>query len=416
MTTHTPQTIHGYANNDLRYRETRRVTLVGVAVNLLLAIVKIVAGIFGNSQALVADGVHSLSDLVTDAVVVVAAREASRDADQEHPYGHGRIETAATVFVGVLLIGTAIAIGLEAIRTLADTTELVGPAALTLVIALGSVLAKEALFHYTRIIGRRIRSRLVQANAWHHRTDALSSIVVAVGIGGALAGIVVLDSVAAIIVALMIAKVGWDLAWQSLRELVDTGLDRELLADLGRTAQGVDGVKHVHTLRSRWMGHNALLDLHVQVSPRISVSEGHRIAEEVRRRLHERTDRLGDVMVHIDPEDDTDGGPSRALPLRGELLERLRPLWDDLPAGARIEGLTLHYLGGRVHLQIVLGPRLEAADRAAEAQSLQQAVTAHPDIGTVTVVERIAPGECMDCLERIKMVHRPDRGSSQDIE
>lgn len=402
--------------NGARYRATRQVTLVGVVVNVLLALVKIVCGVLGNSLALVADGVHSLSDLVSDAVVILAAREASREADHDHPYGHARIETAATVVVGILLLGTAFAVGYQAIVNLTDAAALVVPAALTLIIALGSMIAKESLFQYTRRVGRRIHSRLVEANAWHHRSDALSSIVVAAGIAGALAGVLVLDAVAAIIVALMVAKVGWDLIWQSLRELVDTALDHDAIADLRATTLAVDGVRYVHTLRSRRMGHNALLDLHIQVGPRISVSEGHRIAEEVRMRLLRRGHNLADVMVHVDPEDDTDGGPSNALPLRGELVDRLRPCWDGLTGADRIEGLTLHYLGGKVHLQIVLGPPLPGADPATEAELLRRAASEDPDVGNVTIVERTAPIECIRCLERIGMVQERTDMESQVVD
>lgn len=386
-----PATATDTADPAARYRATRRVTWVGIAVNLVLAAIKITAGTLGNSQALVADGVHSISDLVTDAVVLLAARHAAQEADRDHPYGHGRIETAATVFVGILLLGTAALIAERAVATLGGEA-LVAPGIATLLVALLAVAAKEGLFHYTRRIGRRIRSRLLEANAWHHRSDALSSIVVAIGIGGALAGMLTLDAVAALVVAVMIAKVGLDLIWQSLRELVDTGLDPETLEDLETSAQTVDGVKHLHTLRSRWMGHHALLDLHIQVGQRVSVSEGHRIAEAVRLRLLDRAPQLGDVMVHVDPEEDTNGGPSNALPQRTELVGRLWRRWTGLAAMGRIEGLTLHYLGGRVHLEVTLTPAPPGVDAAAEAEALRRAAREVEDIGTVTVVERIAPG------------------------
>jgi len=214
---------------------------------------------------------------------------------------------------------------------------------------------------------------------------------VAAGIGGALYGFVTLDAVAAIVVAVMVAKVGWDLIWQSLRELVDTGLDDDALEDLRREALSVDGVKHVHTLRSRWMGHKALLDLHIQVGPRISVSEGHRIAEAVRMALLHRLPRLDDVMVHVDPEDDTDGGPSNALPQRTELVGRLWRRWTGLTAMGRIENVSLHYLGGRVHVQITLAPAPPGVDTVAEAEALRAASTAEPEVGAVTILERTAP-------------------------
>ncbi|MFW5969026.1 MAG: cation diffusion facilitator family transporter [Halofilum sp. (in: g-proteobacteria)] len=377
-----------------RYQVTRRVTWVGIAVNLVLAAVKTITGVAGQSQALVADGIHSLSDLVTDAVVLLAARHAARGADHDHPYGHGRIETAATVMVGLLLLLTAVLIGHNAVVSLGAAARPGPPSLMTLLIALGSVAGKEALFHYTRHAGRAIGSRLLEANAWHHRSDALSSIVVGFGIGGALAGVVALDAVAALIVAVMIAKVGWDVIRDSLRELVDTGFDADTVAELRDEALAVDGVKHAHTFRSRWMGHRALVDLHIRVGSRMSVSEGHRIAEAVRLRLLDRLSRLADVMVHVDPEDDTDGGPSNALPLRTEICDRLRARMQGLEAADRIEGLTLHYLGGRVHLEIALRPSGPGTDAAAAAEALRRAAVADPEIGNVSVLERVAPMEC----------------------
>ncbi|MDZ7748290.1 MAG: cation diffusion facilitator family transporter [Halofilum sp. (in: g-proteobacteria)] len=393
MSAHGGHGVLGVDDADSRYRDTRRITWIGIGANLALAAVKIVAGVLGQSQGLVADGVHSISDLVSDAVVLLAARHAAREADADHPYGHGRIETAATVLVGIVLLATAaVFLGHNAVRSLAGPPAIADrPACVALAIALGSVAAKEALFRHTRRVARRIRSRLLEANAWHHRSDALSSVVVAVGIGGTLYGVATLDALAAIVVAVMVAKVGWDLVWQSLRELVDTGLDDASLDDLRREAHAVDGVKQVHTLRSRWMGHSALLDLHIQVGPRISVSEGHRIAEAVRLALLHRQARLGDVMVHVDPEEDTDGGPSNTLPLRTEVVGRLWRRWTGLAAMGRIESLTLHYLGGRVHLSVTLAPAPAGVDAAAEAEALRAAAAAEPEVGAVSVLERAAP-------------------------
>jgi cation diffusion facilitator family transporter len=377
------------AGSGARYRATRRATWTGIGANLGLAVVKIATGVWGQSQALVADGVHSISDLASDAVVLLAAHHAAFDPDADHPYGHARIETAATVVVAILLAATAALLGLNALQSL--TTPPAGPVGATLAIALIAVLAKEALFRYTRRIARAIDSRLLAANAWHHRSDALSSIVVAVGIAGALAGWPVADAVAAIIVAVMIAKVAWDLMAASLRELVDTGLDQAERARLTAAARAVDGVRRVHTLRSRWMGASVLLDLHIQVGPRVSVSEGHRIAEAVAACLRARQPRLGDVLVHVDPEDDTGGGPSNHLPLRAELVGRLWQRWTGLAALARIEDLTLHYLGGVVHVRLTLAPAAEGVDANAEAEALRRASAADPAVGSVTVLERRAP-------------------------
>lgn len=381
----------GAQTGEARYRQIRRVTWIGAVANLALAAVKVVTGWIAHSQALVADGVHSLSDLVSDGVVLLAARHATRDPDADHPYGHGRIETAATILVGILLLATAALLAHNALEAL-GAGDFAIPGIVALAVAVGSVAAKEALFRYTQAVGRRVRSRLLEANAWHHRTDALSSVVVVVGLAGTLLGMVTLDIIGALVVAAMIAKVGIDLIWQSLRELVDTGLDDQALARLREAAATIDGVQHVHTVRSRWMGHHALLDLHVRVTPRASVSEGHRIAEAVRLALLDHGSRLADVMVHVDPEEDTDGGPSNALPLRRELMQRLHARWTGLAAAERVEGINLHYLGGQVHLDITLAPQTDATgDHAAEAEALRAAAAAEPGVGSVTIRERIAP-------------------------
>ncbi|MHB1240041.1 MAG: cation diffusion facilitator family transporter, partial [Gammaproteobacteria bacterium] len=248
---------------DARYQASRRVTVVGAMVNVVLSVVKVVFGLQGHSQALVADGIHSLSDLVSDAMVLVAVRHGSRDADEDHPYGHGRIETVITVALGVFLILVGAGIMYDAGYRLFAPRDLLRPDVLTLVIAALSIVSKEALYHYTARAARRFRSNVLRANAWHHRSDAISSVVVAVGIAGTLAGLPYLDAIAAIVVAAMIAKIGWGLMWQSVRELIDTGLERERVVAVEHAIQSVPGVKALHMLRSRRMGSDALVDVHI---------------------------------------------------------------------------------------------------------------------------------------------------------
>ncbi len=370
-----------------RYRIAHRVTVVGAAVNVALAAAKIAFGIVGRSQALIADGIHSLSDLASDAVVLVAARHGSRDADAEHPYGHARVETAFTVGLGVFLIAVAAGIGYDAGSRLFAPSELLRPDVLALAVALLSIVAKEALYHYTVRAARRSRSNLLRANAWHHRSDAVSSVVVAVGIGGTMVGLPYLDAVAAVIVALMIAKIGWDLSWQSLRELIDTGLDAERVAAVKRAILAVDGVQALHMLRSRRMGPDALVDVHILVDPRVSVSEGHQISETVRARLMRQFDEINDVLVHIDPEDDETASPSSGLPLREEILRRLDRAWRGIDEARRIERVTLHYLEGKVDVEVVV-PLDAVADLAgarALAQALARRAGALDEVGEVRV-------------------------------
>lgn len=370
-----------------RYRSARRVTVVGAAVNLVLAVAKVVIGWLAHSQALIADGVHSLSDLASDAVVLLAAKHASREADREHPYGHGRIETAATVALGVALIAVGLGIAIDAGRHLLDPALLAVPGAAALAVAVASVLSKEWLYHYTVRVARALRSDMLRANAWHHRTDAVSSLVVLAGVGGAMAGFPYLDAVAAIGVAGFIVKIGWDLAFRSVRELIDTALEPERVEAIRRAILSVDGVRSLHMLRTRRMGPDALVDVHIQVDPRLSVSEGHQIGETVRRRLIERIDEVADVTVHVDPEDDAEGPRCEGLPLRAEVLERLERRWAGIPAARHIEEVTLHYLDGRIHVDVTL-PLASARDRSeaeAVARALREAAAGLEGIGEVRV-------------------------------
>jgi cation diffusion facilitator family transporter len=337
-----------------RYTTTRKVTLVGAAVNLLLATGQIVVGLIGQAQSLIADGAHTLSDLVGDFLVLLAAREASRAADESHPYGHGRIETVATVILGLALISVAVAFAVDAAQRLLDPERLLQPRPITLIAALAAVILKESLYHYTRLMARRIGSRLLEANAWHHRSDAISSVIVVAGIGGTLSGVASLDAVATIGVALFIGQMGLRFVYHSFRELIDSALEPEKVDVIRRVITGVDGVQSLHMLRTRAMGGRALVDVHIQVSPFISVSEGHQIAETVLNRLKREVGEVSDVTVHIDPEDDETAEPNRHRPLRGELLGRLRPLLEELPRSQDLEHVRLHYLGGKIHIELVL--------------------------------------------------------------
>jgi len=334
--------------SEQRKQETNRITLWGVAVNLMLSVIKITGGLLGQSQALLADGIHSVSDLVSDAMVLLAVKHAGEDADEDHPYGHARYETLATVALGILLMGVAIGIAYDAVLRLESPEEIHVPALYTLIIAAISILSNEGLYHATRAVAKKIRSPLLEANAWHHRSDAVSSIVVLVGIGATYLGYPMLDAVAAILVALMIAKIGMDLSRQSLQELVDTALEPEMVEQIKQTILNIDDVRELHLLRSRRMGHNALVDVHIQVSPKLSVSEGHHISESVEKALIGKFDEINDVTVHIDPEDDETAASCKDLPLRSELLLALNHEWSKHETLKNIDDVTLHYLNGRI--------------------------------------------------------------------
>jgi cation diffusion facilitator family transporter len=334
-----------------RYAVTRT-SIVGAVVNLILSIVKVVAGLFGHSQALVADGIHSLSDLLSDLLVLIAGRRATQGPDRDHPYGHARYETVATLILGLLLIAVAVGIAWDATHRLFDPEALLQPEPLTLLAALASILVKEWLYWWTLGYAKRVKSDLLRANAWHHRTDAVSSVVVLVGIAGTMAGLVYLDAIAAVVVAITIAKIGWDLGWEAINELVDTGLESDRLAAVAQTIRSVGGVRDIHMLRTRRYAGQVSADVHVLVDPLVSVSEGHMISLLVEHRLKRDIDEITDVTVHIDPEDDDRFPPGVGLPLRAEVLARLATLWSAIPEAGERERVVLHYLGGRIDIEV----------------------------------------------------------------
>ncbi len=354
-----------------RYRETIKVTLIGSVVDLLLGVFKIQFGFLSQSQALIADGIHSLSDLATDAIVLYAAKHSHTEADEEHPYGHGRFETVATVGLGIALLVVAIGISIDATLRLFNPEKLLIPSMGALIVAAISIVSKEAIYHYTMYVARKYNSNMLRANAWHSRTDAISSVVVLVGVAGSMAGLWYLDAIAAIGVGLMIAKIGWDLAWHSIRELVDTGLDAERLDAIRQTILDVDGVVSLHVLRTRRMDGEALVDVHIQVAPHISVSEGHYVSETVRARIIKEIEEVADVMVHIDPENDEVTPPNTGLPLRQELMAKLEDKWRGLDAASRIEEVTLHYLEGQIEVELKLPLAILESDTRASRDALQ---------------------------------------------
>jgi cation diffusion facilitator family transporter len=371
---------------DVRYTTVRKVTLVGAVVDLLLGVAKVVVGITAGSQALVADGIHSFSDLVTDFLVLFAAKHAHRAADTEHPYGHGRIETVATVVLGVALVLVAIGIGYDAARRLLHQDLLLHPGWLALVVAAISVVSKEVIYQYTARAARRLRSKMLLANAWHSRSDAISSIIVVIGVLGTMAGYPYLDAVAAIAVALMIAKIGWDLLWKSLQELIDSALDPEQVEAIRKTIMAVDGVRACHMLRTRHSGNDALVDVHILVDPVLSVSEGHQIGEAVRGRLIATMEDISDVMVHIDPEDDERTSSCHDLPLRDEILRRLEQQWQPLDIGERLDKVVLHYLDGKAHIDVFLKDDGREPRQLVElTTAIREAAQKAQDIGEVNV-------------------------------
>jgi cation diffusion facilitator family transporter len=281
----------------------RNATLLGLFVNAFLVLLKFIAGIFGDSQALIADAVHSVSDLFTDAVVLFGIKIGRKPPDKEHHFGHARIETLASAIVALALIGTAVYLGLEAALNIHRHTEY-HPTGIALIGAGVSIALKEALYRYTVLVGRRLKSQLIVANAWHHRSDALSSVAVLLGVAGTFVrpSWHILDALAALIVSFFIIKVGIDILRKTLREFTDTAPRPEIIKKLMQLSRTVEGVLDAHDLRVRTSGGFYQAEIHIVVDGQLTVVEGHRIAKTVERCLVTEMDELDRVIVHVDPK------------------------------------------------------------------------------------------------------------------
>lgn len=277
-----------------------RSTLVSVLVNTVLSIAQFVIGVIGHSSALVADAIHSLSDLLSDFIVLLANRHSIKAPDDNHPYGHRRFETAASLSIGVLLIIVGVSILWSVYPRFMRAGDLPPVQQITLVAAVITLVGKELLFRYLLREGRRVRSTMLIANAWHARSDAASSLVVAVGIGASLAGLPLADPLAASAVGLMIVRMGWRFFRDSFDDLMDRGVDAETEARIRTHLLGTPGVLGIHGLRTRKMGDMIWVEVDLEMDGRLTIQEGHDIAAEARRRVMQHEDVL-DVMTHFDP-------------------------------------------------------------------------------------------------------------------
>lgn len=277
-----------------------RSTWVSVAVNLVLTIGQIAIGIASKSQGLIADGIHSLSDLVSDFVVLFAGHHSRKDADDDHPYGHQRFETAASLALGGLLIAVGIGMLWSAFVKIRTPEAVATVHAIALWAAGGALVAKELLFRYMLAVAKRVKSSMLVANAWHARSDAASSLVVGVGIAGNLAGYPILDPIAALIVGCMVTKMGWGFGWDALHDLMDRSIDEQEVEAIRRTLAETAGVSDVHDVRTRKMGDMIVVDAHIEVDATLTVEAGHDIAVAARQRVMQRH-RVLNMMTHVDP-------------------------------------------------------------------------------------------------------------------
>jgi len=355
-----------------RLRTAGSVTILGAITNAALAALKAAVGLAGGSSVLVADAVHSLSDLATDVLVLVGLRVASKPPDEGHPYGHGRYETLATALLAGVLMVVAVGIAWDASSRFGQPAK---PAMITLWAAVLSVAVKEVLYHVTVRAGRRCKSPLLIANAWHHRSDALSSVAAFAGILGARMGFPILDPAAAVVVAALIAQMALQLLVQTLREVTDATLERDILHELGAEIRRLPGVVSFHELRARRMGPRLLVDLHVEVEGSTSVSDGHQVAERVRQLVFQKQEEVSEVLVHIDPEPDENLQPGDQLARpRQEIESEVRRIALGVGGVRAVTHVLTHFLESRVALQIEIevDPGLRVHEAAAVARSLRR--------------------------------------------
>ncbi|SAK41693.1 cation diffusion facilitator family transporter [Caballeronia calidae] len=344
----------------------RRTTWTSIALNSGLTAAQLIVGFTAHSQALIADGVHSLADLVSDFIVLIANRQAAAAPDVDHNYGHSRYETVASLFLGGLLIVVGAGMLWRAGERIVNLQDIPPVKVGALAVAIIVLVSKEALFRYMLRAAERVRSAMLVANAWHARSDAASSLVVTLGIIGSLAGFRILDPIAAAVVGFLIGKMGWTFAWDALQDLSDRALDQATTDDLRGILLSTPGVREVHELRTRKMGDLAIVDAHILVDPLISVSEGHYIAESARANVLADS-RVIDALIHVDPESDALNPLPGNFPLRSTVSDAVRAAFAQ--QGLPVDTLNLHYLSSGFNVDVVL-PASSANDSVARLKAI----------------------------------------------
>jgi len=300
------------AINKIRVDEAKKVTWIGFGINIILTILKFFAGIFGNSAAMIADAVHSFSDFVTDLIVIFSFRIVNEPADETHDYGHGKFETLASLIVGgtLLLVGIGILwTGVDRIIEIIYGEVVPRPGFIALIAAAVSIVVKEILYQYQVVVGRKINSKAIIANAWHHRSDALSSVATLFGIGGAYFlgdRWRILDPAAAVLVSFAIMKIAYDIGWDSIKELLEFSLGSEEKEKIYNIIRSVNGVINPHNLRTRKVGNYPVIDIHIEVISSLTVEDAHNIVEEVEIQLRKQYAEEAIINVHVDPENQID--------------------------------------------------------------------------------------------------------------
>ncbi len=378
-----------------RQQTIQRVTVRGMMVNFLLSLAQILSGLFAHSQALLADGLHTLADLITDAIVLITSHHSAKDADEDHPYGHARIETLASIFLGVALIGVAAGIGYRGIQSFASE-EIAKTESYALAFALLAIFSKEFLYQYTIRAARKIKSSLLESNALHHRSDVFSSIVVVIGVGAQIAGYNHMDALAAIVVSVMISVMGAHLIKEAFAELIDTSLDQQLVDDIRQFINQMDGVVAVHRLRSRSMGGQGVIDTEIRVNPRLSVSEAHYISLAIEQAIKKRFEEISDVTVHIDPVADTEHDSILSLPNRAEILFSLYSALEPVKNTENILNIHLHYLTNQIEVDFILPLRFGCDSQSTLASDIDKYTADMPFVGQINIYYAPEQGENLD--------------------
>ena len=360
-----------------------QVVLVGAGINLFLSLIKGVVGFMTGSVALISDAGHSLGDLITDVIAWFSLRLSRQPRDANHPYGHGKFETMGTLSVALFLVMTGAFLLSESIDAILHPTD---TGAWALAAAVISVALNEWLYHYSMRVARKIRSRVLEANAWHHRTDSLTSIVALVGIGLNLMGLQAWEGWMAALISCFVAWIGVRLGYEAVKELLDHSVGPELIGKLEQALGQIDGVVDSHDLRARRMGGDVLVDLHVQVPPDITVSHGHQIGEQVRMQLLAADPGVTEVLVHIDPEadDDHDIPQVHGLDDPESLVRTVAGAVDGVTS---VSHVLCHFIHGRLEIQlnIEVEPTLQVLEASAIASQVRRVLEAQAVIDKVDV-------------------------------
>lgn len=356
-------------------KEATHVTLFGMWLDIVLGLGKILGGSLANSFALIADGINSLTDAATDVFVVLLPRFAHTDSKAEHPFEHGRFETFGTITLGMFIFATAGILLYVAIGRLFATADLPIPASGGIVLALLAIIAREWMFQYTMRVAKRLNSSLLQANAWHSRSDAMSSVAVLAGLIAAQLGYAWMDTVAALFISLIIAKIGWELCADSLKELVDTAISKDRQQRIEKCIHGIEGIRGIASLHSRLAGDKIILDVRLLVDPGITVSAGHEIGEAVSLALRGYFSDVGNVIVHIAPLMDEQTGASSLqtaeLPQQADVMKLIRQSWQELLSDDDIETMNLRYFDHGIEVELTV---VQEQLPARLARQLEQAI------------------------------------------